>query len=672
MNLRNKLISLITVSVLAFLIVFVIMSVNSDSEKGGITGQITSLSEIGFVMSFPDNSSVVTNAWFDEINGIYYIFVPKAVKSVNVDRICDLTVERAGEHISINFESDILEKLSPDIIYTYELRLEDGNVEKASFEYKVLDDIPSLFLDTESGGIEYISESKGNEEPGALHFYDEDGMERWSGNLESVRSRGNTSFYAPKKNYVLDFDNSVNLFGNGKSEKWFLMSQYSDGTMIRSALAYSYIEDHSNLAYIDVSFADLYVNGVYEGMYLLGKSRSASNFGLTDLEEINRKNNPEIKDGYMETIVSDDGLVHAWKLPHTPVNHTGGYMLEVIEAPDFETTFPAFVSSHGIMYELKSPDNASLDEVLYIKSQVDEMEKAIYSEDGINPETGKRFDEYIDISKWVQYFLIKEGMSDADISQNISVYMSKDADDKCVKLQMGPVWDVDTLFGVVRPIEYTYMSDPEFLQRTLIYSDALLEFDDVRYEIARCLDEELIPWYENEMKDDINGLYDEMIDSYLSNNIRWSDNDIAGTFFSSPEGNAMMMHDYMGKRCNFLRSVFEYGDTWHTVTFMSKESVYKIYSIKDGEHLKYIPSPSDYLALFVGWDVSPEINVDSLDEVIVTEDMTFDAMWMEGKWLLEHDADSIKKVIENTDIFMFDTDDMEGLYEAIITAPHQS
>ena len=672
MNLKNKLLFLVAASALIILVVLIIMTGNLGSENREMPGPVSSFSDIGFVISFPDNSSVVINPWFDEKNGMYYAFIPKTARSVSADSAFDMTAEGIGEIINITSGSDILVKSSPDILYTFELRLSDGNIERSSFEYKFLDDIPSVFLDIGPGGIEYISESKENEVSGSLDFYDNEGKERWTGELASVRSRGNTSFNAPKKNYVLDFDDSTDLLGTGKSEKWFLMAQYGDGTMIRTALAYSYLRDHSDLAYIDVSFVDLYVNGIYEGLYLLGKSRSAANFGLTDLEEINRKSNPEIKAGYMETVVSDDGLVHAWNIPHTPAKHTGGYMLEVIGAPVFETTFPAFVSSHGICYELKSPDNASIDEVLYIKSRIDEMEQAIYSEDGINHETGRRFDEYIDISKWAQYFLVKEGMSDADISGNISVYISKDSDDKDIKLKMGPVWDVDTLFGVVRPMEYTYMSYPEFLQRTLIYSDGLLGFADVRDEIVKHLEGELIPWYEDEMKDDINGLYCKMMDSYISNSIRWSDNEVAGTYYSSAEGNAMMMHDYMGRRCKFLRSVFENGDTWHTVTFMSKGSVYKIYSVKDGGHLKYIPDPSDYFAVFVGWDAGSKTDADSLDEVIVTEDMTFDAMWIEGTWLLERDIESINKVIDDTDIFMFDPDDLEGLYEAIINAPDQS
>ena len=492
--------------------------------------------------------------------------------------------------------------------------------------------IPTFFLETESGDIEFISESKENEEKGYLSVVDSDGTPDFRGSLNSVHVRGNTSFYAPKKNYVLEFDRKERLLGGDSSDKWFLLAQYGDGSKIRTALTPEFVQEYTDLACLDVRYVDVYVNGSYEGLYLLMKARSAEAFGLTDLERINKEANGGIKDSELERVVSDDGKLHAYDLPRTPEDHTGGYMLEVILDYEYEDAYPAFISSHGIYYELKSPDNASLEEVMYIKSYVDEMEAAVYSEDGVNPATGKHFSEYIDVDKWADYYLVKEGLCDGDVTLNVSVYMMKDAGAD-TKLVPGPVWDVDTVLGTFRPSEYSYMTDPEFLNNMLIYADGLLAFGEVKELVANRIETKLIPWYENEMKDEINALYSEMYDSLTSDRNRWNHDEYMD-YADTPEGNAYMIYDFMGRRCDFLKSYFIDGDTWHTVVFFSQGNVHKMYMVRDGEPLKYVPDPLNFFGIFAGWE-DESGNLCSLDEVTVTSDMTFEARFIGAEEILK-------------------------------------
>lgn len=618
----------------------------------------SSVAELKLRLIFPDRSEEIISLWHDEEKILYYAFIPRAVTGIYAYNPGELRVAKTGEK-AVTSGDDLLKSVSFDTPITFEY---PGTSEMVVFSY--LDELPVFFLETESGNIDFISESKENEEPGTLSVFDENGIADYCGNLDAVHVRGNTSFYRPKKNYVLEFERSYGILGEAPVDKWFLMAQYGDGTKIRTALATEYVRDYTDLDYLDVRYADVYVNGVYEGLYLFGKSRSAETFGLTNLELLNKKENPELKQSELTPIVSEDGTIHAYSLPHTPGDITGGYLLEVITSYEYETIFPAFISSRGICYELKSPDNASLEEVAYIKSVIDEMESAIYSEDGISPDTGKHYSEYIDVSKWEDYYLIKEGLSDGDVIANISIYLSKDSDSKDSRIQAGPVWDIDAVLGSFRPSEYSYLTDAEFIHNALIYADGLLKFPEVRAEIARKIETQLIPWYENDMHGEINELYGQIYDSVLLDRVRWP-NEEYQDYSGTPEGNALMISYYMERRADFLRSVYVEGETWHRVSFYSQGVLHKSFMVRDGEHIKYVPNPVNYFGVFIGWSTDSDVP-GSLDDIIVTTDMTFEARWIDTQWLLTYDMDSIRNVIEDTDLILFDPDELDGMYEALV------
>ena len=619
-----------------------------------------SVAELELRLTFPDRSEEIISLWHDEENMLYYAFIPKAVTGIYAYNPGELKISGTGDE-AVTSGNDLLNSVTFDTPIAFEY---PGISETVVFSY--LDELPVFFLETESGNIDFISESKENEEPGSLSVFNAEGVCDYSGNLDSVHIRGNTTFYRPKKNYVLEFDRSYGLLGEDPEDKWFLMAEYGEGTKIRTALATEYVRDYTDLAYLDVRYADVYVNGVYEGLYLFGKSRSAETFGLTDLELLNTKENPELKNAELTPVISEDGSIHAYSLPHVPGDITGGYLLEVITSFEYETVFPAFISSHGICYELKEPDNASIEEVTYIKSIIDEMEGAIYSENGVNPVSGKHYSEYIDVSKWADYYLVKEGLSDGDVIANISIYLSKDSDSKDVRIQAGPVWDVDTVLGTFRPFEYSYLTDAEYIHNALIYADGLLKFDEVKAEIARKVETQLIPWYENDMQGEINDLYSEIYDSVLLDRVRWP-NEEYQDYSGTPEGNALMIRNYMDKRVNFLHSVYIEGETWHRVSFYSQGMIHKTFMVRGGEHLKYVPNPVNYFGVFVGWSTDSDVP-GSLDDIIVTSDMTFEARWIDTQWLLTYDMDSIRAVIEDTDIILFDPDELDGVYEALVAA----
>ena len=97
-------------------------------------------------------------------------------------------------------------------------------------------------------------------------------------------------------------------------------------------------------------------------------------------------------------------------------------------------------------FVLKNPIHASVEEIEYISSYMQEIEDAIMATDGINPTTGKHYSEYIDIDSWADKYIVEE------ISRNngggaTSSYFYKPSDSVSKKVYGGPVWDYDKAYG---------------------------------------------------------------------------------------------------------------------------------------------------------------------------------------------------------------------------------
>ena len=85
----------------------------------------------------------------------------------------------------------------------------------------------------------------------------------------SVRGRGNSTWEWEKKPYALKFDKKQEVLGMPKHKRWCLIANYMDRTHLRNRIAY-HLGAHSKLDYTTRNeFVEVYMNGRYEGCYLL-------------------------------------------------------------------------------------------------------------------------------------------------------------------------------------------------------------------------------------------------------------------------------------------------------------------------------------------------------------------------------------------------------------------
>ena len=297
----------------------------------------------------------------------------------------------------------------------------------------------------------------------------------------SIKGRGNATWYTypvlayPKKPYRLKFDSKISLFDAPKEKSYVLLANLIDKTSLRNQTAF-FMSEISDLEYTPkFHFVDMFLNGRYEGTYQLGDKLNISK---------NRVN------------VGDDG-----------------FLLEIdMRALEEQATY-FFVEHLESPVNIKDPDmDYNDDRFEFIKSYITKVDSVLYSDNFTDTDNG--WQKYMDISSFVDWYLINELSRNGDAVLYTSCYMNLK---KGEKLKMGPVWDFDTAFGNNDTLDTTspegyYVKDASWFTR--LFEDPVF-YDKVK--------ERFLYFYEH--REDIYRNIDDNADyikySVLENDNRW-------------------------------------------------------------------------------------------------------------------------------------------------------
>lgn len=343
------------------------------------------------------------NGFKTEKNEIY-LFLPADADASK------LTVSFGGQKKTMNLSSE------KNVVFS------DGTFKITAMQSK----LPTLYfiVDESQGTIEAMNSDPGHKtkcfgtfyldvpeklakEKGWASFYTDAASE--------IKGRGNATWGLAKKAYQIKLDKKQSILEMGKDKTWIILANHGDRSLIRNKLAYDFAKDLGLEYSLDTEFVDVFFNGDYQGNYLLtekvevGKQR----VDIYDLEE--KDENPDA-----------DRL-------------TGGYLIEYDRLAEGEITWFKGEKT-GRLLSVKSPEEATPEQKQYISELVNDMEKAIYSQDGVN-EKGKHYSDYMDVDSFIKLYWINEIFKNGDFFWG-STFMYKDvgADEK---LYSGPAWDYD-------------------------------------------------------------------------------------------------------------------------------------------------------------------------------------------------------------------------------------
>lgn len=326
------------------------------------------------------------------------------------------------------------------------LKKDDGE----AVEVQILfgSEIPFASMDTESGGLQFLQESKRNREKGSLCFVGADRTLEYAGILNKVKIRGNATRLQPKSPFRIKLESDTSLAGLGESRDYVLLAEYGDISLMQNKAALELANRTTDLYEPDGEHIDLYVNGDYMGVYLLceGISIGENRLEIADLgyeTELLNDRALEFYDTFAE-IDGEDTLAKGYEIPQIPKDITGGYLLELEYHGRYEgeeTT--GFRTDEDWSLVIKEPQYASREQVSYIREKFQQAENAMYAEDWTDPKTGQKLEEIVDLKSFVHKYLMDEICMNTDLWTSQFLYKDKGDD----LFHFGPVWDYDMAFG---------------------------------------------------------------------------------------------------------------------------------------------------------------------------------------------------------------------------------
>lgn len=226
-----------------------------------------------------------------------------------------------------------------------------------------------------------------------------------------IKGRGNSTWDFPKKPYKLKFDEKIDLLGNGKAKTWVLSAEYIDPSRVRNYITYSIAEKMEDLLYTTTKeYVELYLNGVYNGLYLILEQNEV---GKT------RVNIDDSIDNNVSFLIELDGRA-----------------LEDGSILDLE-----YFMFKNNPYVIKGPDT---DDILYSSETCSNIKDFVeYCFNTILYGTYEEIDAIVDVGSFADAYIIYELTGNVDVDFS-SWYLYRD---KGSKLGNGPIWDFDISCG---------------------------------------------------------------------------------------------------------------------------------------------------------------------------------------------------------------------------------
>ena len=490
------------------------------------------------------------NCWEDD-TGSYYVFLP-SYADLSVTKIClntSMPVWLDGRQLC---DGDICERFQLNVAYELSY-IQQHKMYKTTLKFMKSEDVATMYIETPTKSMDYIHSQKGNEETGAISLYDSMGILNYQDNQISIKGRGNATWTdSEKKSYSVDLVDAADLLDMGMANRWILLSNGLDQSNLRNKIVCEFA-NKIGLAYSPESrWVDLYLNGEYAGLYL-----------LCERNEVH----PERVD----------------------ISYENSFLISSeLEYRLIQQDYPYILTNTKLAMRIHYPEVVTEDSKMGLTAKWQAIENAILAEDGIDPETGKSWQELIDIDSWARKYLIDEVFGNID-AYLISQYYYIDGNETNGKIYSGPVWDYDLSVGN----QYTWQLENPYsffagrlkfkpgVVTTLIYT--LSKKDEFRKRIEELYLTEIVPEMEALLTQEIYAYAAEIEKSAAMNKIRWA---IEEDILSHRD----YLADYLSKRNSFLYSMWVEGVEYHQVLIdQGVGTIYAHFAVPSGTCLAELP-----------------------------------------------------------------------------------
>ena len=432
----------------------------------------------------------------------------------------------------------------------------DGEDSSRTLTFVRSADVPAMYIDVRSGSMDYIHQSADNSETGQARIYDDRGELTWAGELQSIHGRGYSTWDSAKKPYSLELTIPADLLGMGEAAKWVLLANSYDASQLRNKLAYDFARE-AGLEYSpQCRWVDLYLNGEYAGLYLL----------------------------------SERNEVHSQRVDLSPsgsflVSKNWQWRLDSRKREYFTTAGNAALRLH----EYSMPREQ-------VESIWQSAENGILAQDGIDPVTGRHYQDLIDLDSWVRKFLVEEIFANADAGV-LSQFFYYDGGDSTGKIYAGPVWDYDLSLG--NPISWpTQTPQMLYAARTDVWGSpwygALYQKEAFYQRLRELYEQELQPLLARFLEERLSQYRELISQAARMNQLRWPEADAAA--------DARYIETYLAQRMEFLNSLWIREEPYYLVRLQGLDGARLWYCVAPGDSLPSLPEYEDTDTTdYLGW-----------------------------------------------------------------------
>ena len=345
--------------------------------------------------------------------GQNYVFLPSYAKLEDVRIALHTNTPVSIDGVQLK-ENMVCARFAEGIPYRFSYAVW-GRSKQEEIIFLRSDNVAAMYIETQSGNMDYVHAEKGNKESGALTLYLPDGRLAYTGEIVSIQGRGNSSWTGyQKKPYSIKLAEPGNLLNLGSAQNWIFLANSYDPSHMRNKVIFDFA-DRLGVPYVPGSnWADLYLNGQYAGLYLLCERNEV---------HPNRVN------------IGEDGSFLV----------SMEYSKRLIEQND-----PHIATDAAQFLRIHYPENPTADQLQKLDHIWQSLENAILAEDDVDPVTGKTWMEQIDLDSWVKKYLLEEVFDNYDACF-ISQFFYCGGNGETGKIHAGPVWDYDNTMGLDRP-----------------------------------------------------------------------------------------------------------------------------------------------------------------------------------------------------------------------------
>ena len=351
-----------------------------------------------------DERQVTLQGYRSEKDGVWYLFLPadESLADTVLSFSGSVTAASAGtldrEHGTLTGAFAASDRVT--------LTLDGGKTVQICAKQSSL---PSLRLTLNGTTLEQVHRDKNVKYPGN-DLVLTDGDDVLTGTVE-FKGRGNSTWreYA-KKPYQIKFSKKTSVLGMPAAKKWILLANASDDSMIRTRLVYDAAEQMGFPYVTEYKYVDLWVDGEYLGVYLIGEKAEIG------------KNRLNLQDPAGAMFELDDGFA-------TDEDH---YFFE------------GRLNSYFALKEIVEEDDAHIAQAMSnFQTAMTRFTTALTSEGWENLSLAQ-LNAMIDVDSLARYYLMNEYVLNGESFFTSFFWYQDGASDV---LHVGPLWDFDTCMG---------------------------------------------------------------------------------------------------------------------------------------------------------------------------------------------------------------------------------